>query len=439
MAKVRVPVIQPPTSQLYPALFGDAELGACLSDTSQVAAMITVEAALASAQARLGVIPDGAAQELARALDKAEVAPEALATGAAEAGVAVPALVTALRAQVPEAAGHWLHWGATSQDIVDTALVLTARQALGVMAGRLAALLDTLAGLSAAHDALPMAGRTRGQVATPISFGLKVARWAQPLVRAEAALDRLAQDAFWVQFGGASGANTAVTPHGPDVSAALAAELSLHDAPPWHTDRAPLRAMARWCEDLALGLAKMAGDVLLLSRSEIGEVSTGAGGGSSTMPQKANPVTAEATLAAAERALEAARPLVSAHAEERDGAAWPLEWVRLPALLIATGAALNHGARLADLVRPEPQAMARTLAAHPGVMAEAASFALASVMSRPEAQARIKAALASGQGLQAALADATDFQLDPASCIPACQAEARRVWAQRRTWEGSWS
>ncbi len=432
-----------PTSQLYPALFSDAGIMAIVSDAAQVAAMIRVEAALARAEGAVGVIPKDMGQALAGALDRADVPLHALAQGAALAGVAVPALVAELRTQLPQEAGHWLHWGATSQDIVDTALVLTAREALGLLAERLARVLDSLEALSRRHEALPMAGRTRGQVATPITFGLKAARWAQPLVQAEAGLGQLRDQAFRVQFGGASGAGTAVAPHGPKIGAALAKELGLRNVPPWHTDRGPFRAMARWAEDVALGVARFAGDVLLLARSEIAEVTAGTGGGSSTMPQKANPVTAEAARSAAEVARTEATALSAAgvQAEERDGTYWPLEWLYLPRMLSALGAVLAHAETLAGTVQPVPGAMARTLEEHPGVMAEAASFALARQMPRAEAQARIKAALGGKDGLAAALGGIEDASrvLDPASVVPACSAEAERVWAERVRWEGSWT
>ncbi|KNG93432.1 hypothetical protein ATO11_12560 [Pseudaestuariivita atlantica] len=431
------------TSEIYASLYGDAEVAACLDDATQVRAMIRVEAALARAEGAVGVVPDEAAARLAEALDGIGIAPGDLAEGAAQAGVVVPALVAALRRGLPDDLAHWVHWGATSQDIVDTAMVLCLRDAMDAIAARLVRVIDGLQRLSNAQAVQVMAGRTRGQVATPVTFGLKAARWAQPLLGAEAGLDALARALFRIQFGGASGAGTAIAPHGPAVGAAMARELGLHDAPPWHTDRSPYLALAAWAQGVAAGLSKCAGDVILLVRSEIAEVTAGAGGGSSTMPQKANPVGAEAIRALAVLCGQAAQGLAgfAAHAEERDGTAWPLDWVYLPQLVVSLGAALRHAEALVTSLDPRPDRMAATLAAHPGVMAEAASFALARHMPRAEAQARVKAALAGETPMAQAFADIDEdwaAVLDPASVIPACRVEATRVFATRQRWSGSW-
>ncbi|WP_068109365.1 lyase family protein [Tropicimonas marinistellae] len=427
------------TSSIYEALFGDREIADLLSAERELAAMIVVERALARGQGRLGVIPADVASHIDAELDGFLPDPASLCAPTASAGVAVPGLLAAMRAQVSPAAAQWLHWGATSQDIVDTAMVLQARDCLDVLQERLSAIIDQLQSKSRQHADQVMAARTRGQVATPITFGLKIARWAQPLISAEAAIEALRAHALRVQFGGAAGANTAIAPHGPAVSAALAEELELAGAAPWHTDRGAVLELAGWLVSVITALEKIGKDLILLGRSEIGEVRAGAGGGSSTMPQKANPVGAEAlvTLGRLAAHLHGGLMSSSAPAEERDGAVWALEWIILPQLFLACGSALRHAGALAETLTAVPEAMRRTLETHPGAMAEAASFALAGKYPRTEAQAIVRDALSSATGFAAALATRApdidwDRVLDPISVVPACRVESERILSSRR-------
>ena len=154
-----------------------------------------------------------------------------------------------------------------------------------------------------------MAARTRAQMATPITFGLRLAQWAQPLIELESEIEYLRANVLRVQFGGASGANTAVGPHGPGIAEALARELGLTPAAPWHTNRRGIALLAAWLGQLSSALAKIAGDLVLLSRSEVAEVALSSGGGSSTMPQKSNPVGPETILALCDVARAAANGL----------------------------------------------------------------------------------------------------------------------------------
>ena len=396
-------------SALLGPLLGDAEAAAAFSDATEIAAMVRVESALARAEAACGVIPAEAGAAIDAGLR--DVAPDAaaLGPGTAAAGVPVPALVAALRKALPPEAGQWLHWGATSQDIVDTGLALRLGPVLDLLAARTTALSDTLAEAARLWAELPMAGRTRSQVAAPITFGLRVAHWRQPLPALGADLDRLRPRLLRVQLGGAVGSNSAIAPQGPAVIAALAAELGLAAAPAWHTDRSGLGALAGWCAGLTGALGKMAGDLILLGRSESGEARAGAGGGSSTMPQKSNPVGAEVigALARLVAALTAPMHLAALHAEERDGTAWTLEWLVLPQILVASAAALRHAQELAETLAPDPGRMRAMLDLDGGAaLAEAASFQLAAHMPRAEAQALVKRAVAErapGETLAAAL------------------------------------
>ncbi len=432
--------VSPFDSTLFGDLFGDREIAALFSDKAMIARMIDVERALARAGARAGVVPPDAAAAIDATLADIVIPPEALASGTAGAGVPVPALVAALRGHLAGQAAGWLHWGATSQDIVDTALVLQLASAIDTFAARLDGLIAGLSVAALHHADLPMAGRTRSQIAAPITFGSRIARWAQPLMALRRELAPLRARVARVQLGGAVGTNAVLAPHGPAVTAALADELGLADGPCWHTDRAALIALAGWCASISGALGKMAGDLILMGRSESGEAVAGEGGGSSTMPQKANPVAAETVVALAHlsAALVAPMHLAALHAEERDGAAWALEWLTLPQIVTATGACLRHAADLASTLAPDPDRMRAALALGGGViMAEVASFVLAATMPRAEAQALVKqavtAAAAGGETLAdalARLAPGRDWPriLDPVGQAPAAAAVVCQVF-----------
>lgn len=394
-------------SRLYGTLFGDEPLRAIFQDTAEIARMVSVERALARVQGSLGVIPPDVAAGIDHGLAEMDVAPASLAEGTAAAGVPIPALVTVLRQNLPVEIGAWIHWGATSQDIVDSAQMLGLLAASRDVVARLQSLLDRLEQQARRYARTPMAARTRGQIATPITFGLRIANWAAPLIDLASHVP-----AAVVQFGGASGANTAIAPHGPAVWRGLADALGLAAVPPWHTNRLPLIRHTDWYCAIASALATMAEDLILMMRSEIAEVSAGAGGGSSTMPHKSNPVGPEAIATLAHLAHTARSGLSRAHREERDGAAWALEWALVPQIVMATGAALRHAQQLADCLEADEARMRHTLVESPGVMAEAASFALARHMPRPEAQALVKSALTDAQPFAAALADRSGLDLD---------------------------
>lgn len=430
------------SSALYSGLFADEELVRLLNDASDVAHMVAFERALAVVQGRLGIIPAEAAEAIAAGLSDLQIEPASLAAGTVSAGVPVPALVAELRGTVGGEAGSWLHWGATSQDVIDTAMVLQAKTAIGLLAARLDKLIGTLHRQSNRHADRLLAGRTRSQIATPITLGYRIAQWAHPLIDAETALPELRRNVLKVQFGGASGINGAIAPDGTSVSAALAKELDLQDNPSWHVNRTPVLALGSWLQQLGAGLAKMAGDLVLLGRSEIGEVRSGTGGGSSTMPQKANPVQAEAILALQQISIAAQAGLAAAASplEERDGARWPLEWQFLPQMLIATGAMLNHALALAETLEPNDERLATTLTDNPELMAETASFLLSKHgIPRGEAKDLVAKAAASSEPFAEALAKSTDLDidwkknLDPASVIAPAWEMAARIFAKRTT------
>jgi 3-carboxy-cis,cis-muconate cycloisomerase len=414
--------VSPFDSGLLGPLLGDAETARLFSDEAAIEAMIRVERALALAQASVGIVPAAAAQTIDRLLARAVVPPERLGEGTARAGVPVPALLAELRPLLPGEAARWLHWGATSQDVVDTALALRLATALDLLDARLGALLAALEAAAERWADLPMAGRTRSQAAAPIAFGARCRAWAAPFSDLRPDLAALRPRVARVQLGGSVGSNAVVAPHGPAIAAGLAAELGLADSAPWHTNRAGLAAFGNWCAAVAAATAKMAGDLVLMGRTESGEARAGAGGGSSTMPQKRNPVAAETVVALARYAapLAAAMHLATIHGEERDGSAWTVEWLALPQLVLCAAGSLRHGIALATSLAPSPERMRAILELEGGgAMAEAATFLLAADMPRPDAEALVKRALAHARGQGTSLAASLQ-----------AVAPGKRVWAE---------
>lgn len=406
----------PADSALYRGLFSDDETAAFFTDSAEIRAMLLVEGALARVQGRLGLIPETAAAFIDRASRDVQIDPAALAEETATNGVPVPALVTAFRQAMaaPEPA-QYLHWGATSQDIMETAQNLRLRRVVALWDGRLAALGQALGRLARAHADLAMAARTYGQLATPTSFGAVVAGWGRPVLRHRQRLAVLAPEIAIVSLGGAAGTLSAMGDQGPAVRRALAEALDLADpGHSWHAERDRMGAFAGWMAGVAASLGKMGEDLILLAQTGIGEVAIAGAGGSSTMPQKQNPVGPSVLVALARQVagLTATLQAAGLHRQGRDGAAWFTEWLTLPQICISTGKALALALDLAGRIAPLPAAMARTLDDGTGLIhAEAYSFALARHMPRTEAQARITAlcAEAEARGIPLPALVARDF------------------------------
>lgn len=386
----------PADSALYRGLFADDETAQLFTDSAEVRAMVLVEGALAKVQGALGLIPETAAAFLHRAGFEVQIDPAALAPETARNGVPVPALVAALRKtlEAPEHAA-FLHWGTTSQDIMDTALALRLKRMLAIWQGRLDAIIAALGGLAAEHADLAMAGRSYGQVATPTTFGAVVAEWGAPLIRHRERLATVTPGVTQVSLSGAAGTLAAMGPEGPQVRAGLARALGLTDpSASWHSTRDGIVALGGAMAGLTASLGKMGEDLILLSQSGLAEVRLQGAGVSSTMPQKQNPVAPSVLVALARQVAGLSATLSGAglHRQERDGAAWFTEWLCLPQMCILTGAALARAEDLVAAITPQPQAMAENLSRDHGLIyAEAVSFALARHMPRPEADASVKA------------------------------------------------
>lgn len=401
-------MISPFDGEITAGLYGDAEVAAFFTGEAEVGAMLRVEAALAAVEGRLGIIPAAAGRAIEAAAASVAIPPASLAAGFASAGVPVSALVQAFRAQLAPEIGQWLHWGATSQDVVDTGLVLRLGAVLDLLDARLAALIAALAAAAGEHRDTVIAARTRFQLATPTTLGAKIAVWTQPLVRDRARLAELRPRLLQVSLAGASGTNAALQGRGSEVVAGLADALGLGASPvPWHAARDTILELGSWFALVAGSLGKIGADLILLGQSEIGEVTAGVGGGSSTMPHKANPVVPEALVALARVTAGNLGTLAQAmvHAEERDGTALGVEWFTLPSMAVAAGAGLRHAIALVGTLQAHPDRIARTFAGDRGMMmAEAAVFALAEDMPRPEAQALVTAAV-KAVGREGTLAD----------------------------------
>lgn len=435
----------PADSAIYRDLFGDAETAALFTDSAEVRAMLLVEGALARVQGALGLIPAEAAALIDRAAREVQIDPAVLAPEAARNGVPVPGLLAAFRkaAEAPEPM-RWLHWGATSQDIVDTALALRLRRVLDLWEVRLTALIAALGQLAEAHADLAMAARTYGQAATPSTFGAQVASWGRPLLRHRDRLHGLRNDVMQVSLSGAAGTLSAMGETGPQVRSALAEALGLSDpGASWHSERDGMAAFGAWMAGLTATLGKIGEDLILLTSTGLNEVRIAGGGGSSTMPQKQNPVGPSVLVALARQVIGLSATLTGAglHRQARDGAAWFTEWLSLPQMCISTGRALELAGDLAMRVRPNPAAMSRVLKADAGTIhAEALTFALSARMPRPEAEAAVKRlcaeALDSGTDLRTLAArDWPDLPVPTA--LGEAPAEARAFAAAARAPESS--
>ncbi|MFF9205372.1 3-carboxy-cis,cis-muconate cycloisomerase [Streptomyces sp. NPDC014986] len=386
------------------------------SDTAFLRALLDAETALTRAQAALGRAPAEAATAVAEASDPGRFDPASLAERARGGGNPVIPLVADLTRAVGAEYGPYVHRGATSQDIMDTATMLVAARALDIVLADLGRTERSLARLAAEHRDTPMPGRTLTQHAVPTTFGLKAAGWRSLVLDAR---DRVTavRDTLPAQLGGAAGTLAAFTAYGADdataLPAAYARQLGLQ-APllPWHTLRTPIADLAG-CLAFAVGaLGKLAADVLTLSRTEIAEVSEGSGGGSSAMPHKANPVRSTLIVAAARRAPQLAATLYGALVaeDERPAGAWHAEWEPLRDLLRLAGGAARDAAELVEGLRVHPDVMREHLGlTHGLIVSERLSAELAPVLGRARAKALLteaaKRAYAEGRSLAELLAE----------------------------------
>ncbi|MBZ5663225.1 MAG: 3-carboxy-cis,cis-muconate cycloisomerase [Acidobacteriia bacterium] len=378
--------------RLIDSLATTAAMEKLFCDESVLQAMLDFEAALARTEARLGIIPQSAADTIAKSAEAKNFDSAALARAALRAGTPgiplVKALTERVRAIDAGAAGY-VHWGATSQDVADTGLVLLLKQAQLVLESDLARLEQALERLSEQRSHTVMLGRTLMQAAPPVTFGLKAAGWLAAIRRSHAHLQSSFADALVLQFGGAVGTLAALGDQGLATARALAEDLGIGcpDAP-WHTHRDRLAVLVCALGVLTGTLGKMARDISLLMQNEIGEVAEPGGegrGGSSTMPHKRNPIGSTVTLAAANRVPGLVSSFLSGMIQEneRGVGGWQAEWPTMSAIVQSAGLAVASMAEVAEGLTVDAEKMRANIAATNGVVfAERAMILLGKALGR---------------------------------------------------------
>lgn len=330
-------------------LLGDDEVAGFFAIEAEMQAMLDFEAGLARAEAAEGVIASEAGEAIVRAI--AGFAPDmaALRAGTARDGVVVPELVKQLRAAVGEPYGASVHFGATSQDVIDTGLALRLAGVMPILARRIGEVVAILSAIEARDGAVETMGHTRMQAAIAVPAARKIASWRDPLQRHLDRLDAVRDEVAILHFGGAAGTLDKLGDKVDALTKRLAGLLSLRAvARPRHSERDGIAGFASWLSLVTGSLGKMGQDIALMAQSEVGEVRLASGGGSSAMPHKVNPVGAETLVALARfnATLVSGMHHAMVHENERSGAAWTLEWLILPQMTIATAASLRCAAGL---------------------------------------------------------------------------------------------
>jgi 3-carboxy-cis,cis-muconate cycloisomerase len=378
----------------FAPIFAPAEVRAAVDDRAWLAAMLDAERSLAVAGAAVGVVPVDAAEAIAGACDTGLYDLDAILDEGRAVGNPVEPLVRALRGRVGAPAADWVHRGATSQDILDTAAMLVTARASALVLAEADGAAEAAAGLARQHRSTVMAARTLLQQAVPTTFGLVAAGWLVGLLDAGDWLRRVRRETLAAELGGAAGTLSVFGADGPQVAARFAAELGLVEATlPWHANRVRLAEVGASLAALAGACGKIGRDVTLLAQSEVGEVAEASGGGSSAMPHKRNPVGSVLAVACARSAAAAADTLTGALVQEHQRAAgdWHPEWGALSdALLYAGGAAAAIRGVLRDL-DVDAARMTSNLALGGGVaLSEHAVTLLAESLGWAEAQALVR-------------------------------------------------
>lgn len=376
------------SSNLFKNMFGTEAMRAVFADDRLIGNYLVVEAALARAQAKLGIIPADAAEAIDRAARTINIDQDRLRAETEIVGYPILPLVRQL-AEASGDAGGFVHWGATTQDIMDTAVVLQIREAIDLIEADLKALRQTLAGLAERYRTTPMAGRTHLQQALPITFGYKVAVWLSMILRHLDRIDELRGRVLMGSFSGAAGTLASLGENGLKVQEGLCRELQLgQPLITWHVAR---DAFAETVQILALisgSLAKIATDVSIMMATEFGEVSepfSKSRGASSTMPQKRNPISCELIIACAKAVRQQAAVMLDSMVQdfERATGPWQLEWLAIPDSFVMTAAACSHARFMLDGLIVDSDRMAANLGLTNGlIVAEAVMMAAAAKLGR---------------------------------------------------------
>ena len=442
--------INPADGPILGTLYGSDAMRAVFAEQAYFQRMLDVEAALARVQGRMGIIPQDAADAIVQAARYENLRVEELAASARNVGYPVIGLVTELSRAAGDAGG-WTHWGATTQDIMDTATVLQVRDGLALIDTELRAIATALAGQAEKYRDTVMAGRTHLQQALPTTFGLKCAIWGHPFLDHMTRLAQLRPRVEMVEFAGAAGTLASLGDQGIAVMEGLAAELGLGaPATPWHVRRDAIAETVSLLGLICGSLAKLATDIILLAQTEVGEVAepyVAGRGASSTMPQKRNPIAAEYILAAS-RNVQALVPMMlgaMAQDHERATGPWQSEALAVPQAFVLTHGALLHARSIAEGMVVDPARMRANLdITHGLIVSEAVMMGLAPVLGRGEAHHVVKHAcdvalserisLADALGRDPAVASRLDRAaierlIDPAQYLGAAQAFVDRFLA----------
>jgi 3-carboxy-cis,cis-muconate cycloisomerase len=423
----------------FSAIFVPQELREAVSDRAWLQGMLDAECALARAGAAVGRVPEEAATRIGEACRAELYDTERLAEDGRAVGNPAEPLVRELRTAVGDEAADFVHLGATSQDVVDTAAMLVSHRAVALVLAELDRLADGCAELARAHRSTPMAARTLLQQAVPTTFGLKAAGWLVSVLEARRGLAAVRDERLAAQLGGAAGTLAAIGDEALDVVRLYAQELGLAEPViPWHTNRQRVAELGAALAAAAGAAAKVGRDITLLAQSEVGEVAEATGGGSSTMPQKRNPVRSTLAVACARLANAHAGVLLGelAHEHERAAGGWHAEWEALSGALAFAGGSAAAAADVVTGLDVDAERMRANLEASGGlVVAERVSFALTPRLGRARAHELVAEAARAPSFREALLtdervglsADDLDALLDPTGYLGAAEALVDRA------------
>jgi 3-carboxy-cis,cis-muconate cycloisomerase len=423
----------------FTAILVSRELQGAVADDAWLQCMLDAEGALARVGAAVGLVPETAATKISEACRAEFFDAARLAEDGRRVGNPAEPLVRELRAAVGDEAADFVHLGATSQDIVDTAAMLVSRRTVGLVLAELDRLADGCAALARAHRSTPMAGRTLLQQAVPTTFGLKSASWLVAVLDAHRRLEAVRDERLAVQLGGAAGTLAALGDQALEIVHLFARELDLAEpALPWHTDRQRIAELGAALSIVAGAAAKIGGDLVLLAQTEVAEVAESSRGGSSTMPQKRNPVRSALAIASARLASGHAGVLLGnlEHEHERGVGGWQAEWEALSGALAFTGGAAAAAADAVTGLEVNGERMRANLEASGGlVLAERVSFAISPRLGRSQAHDVVAEAARSSSFREALSADARvglaedelDTLLDPEGYLGAAEALVDRA------------
>jgi 3-carboxy-cis,cis-muconate cycloisomerase len=354
-------------STIFEKYLSHPALTEVVSDRQFIHRMVRFEIGLAKCQANVGIVPVEAGEAIQKSLNNLVIDPKDLTQGTLADGVPTVALLEQCRLNIPPAYREYLHHGATSQDVIDSAMVLMMKESSIVIDALLNEVIRSLDHLQQAHGELRCMLRTRRRSALPGMFGTKIRAWRDPLERQRAKLEIVAKSAFKIQLGGPVGDGQSFGSDYNVLLRELAIDLGLESAPAWHAQRDSVCEFSGWLSVVAGIAGKIGSDIIVMARNEVGEVSesTGNGGKSSSMPHKRNPVRSEALVAIARIVsnLQAQMLQSLVHELERDGSALIQEWITLPQMILLTGCALEHARFLAQNMNVNADSMEKNVKA----------------------------------------------------------------------------